>query len=377
MGWSDNASLRRNNLDFLRFFLASLVIFSHSFALLSGTDDTEPLMRLTRGQICSGAFAVDAFFIISGFLITHSWIRGRGPLDFARKRAARIYPGFIAAMLFLAFVVAPMASPDPYGSFAPGPLRNLLFGSITLRGYGYRGAFLGNPWRAINGSLWSISYEVWCYVGVAMLGMIGLLRTRRFVLSLFVVSLLCSVLYAALHLRLGGKILGVIFGSPGLWARLLPYYLAGVVFYLFRDLIPCRAWLASAAAVVLGIAVFVPYGMTVAVPIAGTYLLFWFAFNPAIPLQGWAKYGDFSYGIYLYAFPIQQLLIHWFSPLKPMGLLALSLPLSIGFGIGSYHFVEKRFISRKAPAVQNICATKTIREVERDGVPCGATKASE
>lgn len=68
--------LSHNNFDFLRFFLAALVIFSHSFPLLDGSKEWEPLYRFTGRQVEAGAVAVDGFFIISGFLIAQSWVRG-------------------------------------------------------------------------------------------------------------------------------------------------------------------------------------------------------------------------------------------------------------------------------------------------------------
>jgi peptidoglycan/LPS O-acetylase OafA/YrhL len=86
---------RHNNFDFIRFGLAALVIFSHSFDLLAGTSATNPFMVATHGQKELGTFAVEMFFIVSGFLITQSFLTGRGLRDFLKKRVLRIYPAFI------------------------------------------------------------------------------------------------------------------------------------------------------------------------------------------------------------------------------------------------------------------------------------------
>ena len=346
-GWADASSLQRNNFDFLRFALASLVIFSHSFALLSGTDATEPLMRLTRGQVCSGELAVDWFFVISGFLITHSWLRGRGTWDFFRKRALRIYPAFVVAMIVCAAVVAPLALDDPADAFTRGQLVEFARGAVTLSGYHHELTFPRNPLSAVNGSTWSISFEAWCYVGLVLLGLTGLLRRRRFILAVFAVLILVSLVFLVFELHPGGKWFRVIFGSPRTWARLLPYYLAGVVFYLFNDRIPHSNRLAAICAACLAAAPLIPYGVAVALPVAGTYVLFWFAFHPRVRLERWAARGDFSYGIYLYAFPIQQLLIHWIPALRPLELFALAMPLSAACGMMSWHAVEKWFLYRK------------------------------
>src|SRR5271154_4636955 len=100
---------RRNNLDFVRLFLAILVIFSHSYPLGLGTEKNEPFMLATNGQITGGSIAVDCFFILSGFLIAHSFIYSNSLLDYFRKRVFRIYPAFIVAMLFGALLIAPIA----------------------------------------------------------------------------------------------------------------------------------------------------------------------------------------------------------------------------------------------------------------------------
>ena len=119
--WATSAGFAKNNFDALRFFFAGLVIFAHSFALLSGTDDTEPLMMLTH-QMTFGGVAVDCFFIISGCLVTLSWQRSRGVRDYLGKRVRRIYPGFIVAMAFCALVIAPVGHDDWRTALSPGTL---------------------------------------------------------------------------------------------------------------------------------------------------------------------------------------------------------------------------------------------------------------
>jgi peptidoglycan/LPS O-acetylase OafA/YrhL len=345
-GWRDPACWRKNNCDFLRFFLASLVIFAHSFVMLSGTDRTEPLMILT-GQLPSGALAVDGFFILSGLLVTSSLVRSRGTLDFLGKRARRIYPGFALAVLVGAFIVGPVAASDPRIPFAPGEIARTMQAIVTLKGDFQQYAFLDNPFpKSLNGSLWTISYEAWCYVGVMLLGLCGLLK-RRTVLAIFILSIAVSVVWEAMHPAVGVGFLGRIFGWPENWARLIPYYLSGVTFYLYRDRLPFSGRLAAASALALVVGAVVPHGLAVALPTFGAYLLFWIAFHPRLPLHDWAKRGDFSYGIYLYAFPIQQLLVKFWRPhLSPLLLFAISTPLAIAAGAASWHLVEKRFLHR-------------------------------
>ena len=101
---------RENNFNFLRFALAVLVLFSHSFSLIHGGDRWDWLYILTRGQVFGGGLAVDGFFIISGSLILQSWLRSLSAGDYLRKRALRIYPGYLVCALLCIFVVGPIAS---------------------------------------------------------------------------------------------------------------------------------------------------------------------------------------------------------------------------------------------------------------------------
>jgi peptidoglycan/LPS O-acetylase OafA/YrhL len=220
-------------------------------------------------------------------------------------------------------------------------------GVLTLRGYDYRGAFSANPYPyIINGSLWSISYECWCYLGVVVLGVMGLLSRKRLMLALFLCSIVISVVFLVLHLRPGGKWLGMIVGSPRVWAQMLPYYVSGTVFYLFKQRIPRSGFLAGAATAAVLAGAMLPYGMAIVFPTAGTYLLLWFAFHPSVQLSHWASRGDYSYGIYLYAFPLQQLVIQRFPGITPLTLFAVSTPFAMAAGFLSWHLVEQRFLSR-------------------------------
>ena len=344
MGWSDESGFRRNNFDFLRFALACLVIFSHSFILLSGSERTEPVYRLTGGQINAGAVAVNGFFVISGFLVAGSWFNSSGVVDFLRKRILRIYPGFIVATAIAALVVVPLASGAGMSSISAfNPIRWILR-ALRLKEYVQTPVFTQNPYpKAVNGSLWSIPYEFYCYLMIAGLGVTGLLRNRRVVGILLALSIVGSVIFVLVQGRMQAYFPGRTFNP----VRLLPYYLAGTAFYVFREKIPWSNRLACIAAVALIPAAFPQWGMTLALPVAGSYLLFWVAYHPRIRLERWARFGDFSYGIYLYAFPIQQLLILWRGPMHPLALFWVAGILAIVAGAISWHTVEKHCLRIK------------------------------
>src|SRR5687768_4097178 len=96
MHWSGK-SLTPNNFDLLRFILAVMVIFMHSFDLALGQRGGDPLTRATGGQVGTGGLAVKFFFVISGFLVTHSWVKSGQLRPFMARRARRIYPAFVVA----------------------------------------------------------------------------------------------------------------------------------------------------------------------------------------------------------------------------------------------------------------------------------------
>jgi len=327
-------------IDFTRLALAILVVFSHSFALLAGSDSTEPLYLWTRGQLTWGGLAVDMFLILSGYLITASWIRSPTAGVFFRNRILRIYPGFAVAIALGVLVVAPLSS---NGSIQTNPAQ-WLWGTLNLRGYEPDGVFPDVPFRgSLNGSVWSISYEFWCYIGTAIFGISGWLTRRRVVLCLFVASIAISIVFVQFELRLGGGVLGAMFGDPWLWARLLPYYVAGWLFYLSRDHLPL-SWPYAAVAVgslVVGAAC-APWGVSLTFPVALAYLLVFATRRRELWFPPVTRYGDLSYGVYLYAFPIQQLLVQYHVARSPLTLFATATPLTLMAAMFSWHLVEKR-----------------------------------
>jgi len=248
--------------------------------------------------------------------------------------------------VLMALVVLPLAN----GTFAEtgwfARLMDFALQTLRLQEFHVQRAFAHNPYPGVlNGSVWSIQYEFWCYLGVAMMAVIGLLKRRGWVLACFVGSVAISVAFQTQGWILGGKFAGKILGSPQLWARLLPFYLAGVVFYLFRDRIKLHVWGASLALVALLGASWMHVGWTAVFPFAGAYLVLYVAFSRWIPLQRVGRFGDFSYGTYLYAFPIEQLLVMAFGhAVAPWLLFALATPLTLLAAVVSWYGVERWFL---------------------------------
>ena len=337
-----------NNFDSLRLIFAVLVIFSHSFPLTRGSNATEPLSRITFGQITFGNISVWAFFVISGFLITQSWQRSPKVVKYLKRRVGRIYPGFIVAAILTALIVVPIAA-DP-ATYTPISIKSFIASTLRLQIFPTSPIFVHNPGaNALNGSLWSVPYEFWCYLGVMTLGLVGLLRRRAVVVVLF-------ALVVALHLYMdisgwtpAGAMLGQIFGYPPFWVTVLPFYLAGTIFQIYGGRVLLRTPLLAIAAAVLIASNFVPHGLVVTMPICGSYLLMGLAYLPWLHPLNLGRFGDFSYGTYLYAFPIQQLLVQRaHGAISPLMLFAEAAPFTLMVGALSWFLVERHFLQRSS-----------------------------
>jgi peptidoglycan/LPS O-acetylase OafA/YrhL len=347
-----------NNFDFLRFFLAGLVLYNHSFQAVHGTEGLfrlEWLNRLTRGQMTAGELAVDAFFIISGFLIAQSRLSSRSFYTFLRKRVLRIYPAFLVVAAVCLLVFGPLAADDcrEYLSAWHGWGRYVLR-ALVLKRIDLEGVLSGVPFpHFINASTWTIRYEFWCYLGVALLGGLGLFRRRGLVLALFGG---CLALYAASR-RWPGLFPTADFRFHDLvpvplteqWLRFAIFFLAGVTFYLYRDRIARSRQFYLLSVGVLALCAATGRGLALALPIFGTYALFWVAFSERLRLSKFGRRGDLSYGLYLYAYPIQQLLVKYGGPqLNAYTLTALAFPLACGFAWLSWRYVEEPCLRLKS-----------------------------
>jgi peptidoglycan/LPS O-acetylase OafA/YrhL len=342
---------RSNNFDFLRALLAVLVIFSHSYALLDSSSIRDPLYLATHRQMGFSYIAVNLFFVISGFLITASWMRSRSTGDYLLKRALRIYPAFAVMSLFCLLVIGPLSVDD-----ARSYLRSLSVSQYFTRLLRFRlpdqaGVFANLPEAGmVNGSTWTILYEFICYILVLALGILGVLSRRALVVGLFAAAFSSYIWqeYRGLPLLSGGGGLGGLLLSPA-YPRFLTYFLSGAVFYLYRDVIPHSRWAFALASV----ATLVSFagGLTLTLPIFGSYLLLHTAFNRSLKLQGFARRGDLSYGLYLYAFPVQQILIQYYGEhLGPLSLTIAATALATILAALSWHLVEAPFLRLKTSA---------------------------
>jgi len=147
------------------------------------------------------------------------------------------------------------------------------------------------------------------------------------------------------------------------WPRFVTYFLAGSLFFLLRTYIPFSPGLAVLALAIALVGCRFRHGMDLLMPFAGTYLIFFIAFNPQLPFANFGKRGDFSYGIYLYAFPVQQLLVQWTgNRLGVMAHFAAATCVTVVLAFLSWHLVEKHFLRMKPRSTPAASAVSTATD---------------
>ncbi len=336
----------RNGFGLLRLALAVAVVVSHAFSVTTGNALDEPLTRATGFTL--GEHAVNGFFAVSGFLVTMSLER-RGARDYALARSLRILPGLLAATLVVALVLGPAMTALPLGAYLsdPAPWRFIVATLTTFKSNtSLPGLFADNPYRSPLGTVWTLKYEVLCYLGLLVLGLVGGLRRG---------------LVAALIAGLATTLLAVDVLNPDMpkgveTALRLPLIFAvGAGLYLWRD----RLRLSLLPLAALGLAALLLHatpGYRTLLFLAEAYGAIWLALAPrAVPDPS----ADLSYGIYLYGWPIQQSL-HALAPSAPPAmLLAPALILTALCATLSWYAVEKPALRLKARSLERRSSRET------------------
>lgn len=331
------ANSRANNFTLLRLIFAWLVLFGHSWQIV-GVDGRDPLSAMLPDNRGIGAVAVNGFFLISGFLVTGSIAR-RTPLQFIAARVLRIFPALLVCVLLSVFLLGPLATSEPlaayfHSSVTWGYLANLALWP-DLKWY-LPGVFEDHPVDVVNSSLWTLPAEISCYIWLAAVGFLGRLdsplRANLTILALFYLG---HQYYDALPL----------FAGHHGWDRRAAYFLIGVLAWVNRAYIPMHAALAGMALLVAALAVALPIArlsFDLLSAVCLPYLVFYAAYLlKHVDLD--RRLGDLSFGLYIYAFPVQQLLF-WPGQL-PWTNLALATGAASALAFLSWHVIEKRALS--------------------------------
>jgi peptidoglycan/LPS O-acetylase OafA/YrhL len=380
---------RVNNFDFLRLAAAFLVLFSHSWPIRDGNAEREPYHRLT-GAIMAGEVALGIFFIISGMLVARSFLADPRLFAYLKKRALRIFPGLMACVIFCVIVVGPLfttLSPKDY--FRNSDTLHFMRNAVLYPNHYYLGGVFEPYWDArgdVNGSLWTLPIEFIMYLAIAAIGMIGVLRHKR---AMLVLTFWSVVVWIAIEGS--GLTSKPPFDKYRVWMedapRLASLFLSGTLLLLFADRVVLKWQWMAVALLILALSWNVPfqalahltglqrmptakldrihavytYTLTcVALP----YIVMYLAFLPTPRLQRAAKHGDFSYGIYLYAYPVQQMLMRkWGEHLNFIVFILLSCIGTMILAYLSWHCIERPFLRLKGRS------TRPVRNMENQNAP--------
>ena len=326
----------RNNFNLMRLIAASLVLVSHSFSL-SG-HGPEPLDTLSGNQTSLGHLCVDVFFVISGFLITESYVRRPSPTSFLLSRALRIYPGLVVALSITAFAIGPVLSTlsvSQYFSTLASfrfVVKNLIFDTEYI----LPGMFRGNPYPlAVNGSLWTLQPEVICYLSVLFLGSLPIAKRFGALLALGILVLLFFIVPVSLKNYIG-------FGAA---------FAGGACMFLWR---PALNGVVAAACATACLASMFIGGFVPICAIAGAYLVVYLGCARRLLLPDLTMhFGDASYGIYIWAFPVQQIVAAFTgSHFSWWENTLAAAPITIILALGSYWFIERPALLAKGRALR-------------------------
>lgn len=327
-----------NNFGFIRLLLASLVVLQHALYLVDGDLHREPLFRLSH-VIGLGSLAVVGFFVLSGFLISKSWDRNPGLRPYLLSRGLRIYPGFLVAACATIFLFGRLGTSDPTYFAQLRPLQ-LIKCLVTLQIPGRLPAYqdLAVP-GVLNGAFWTIPVEFLCYLAVPILGWFRV-PTRRWLWPCLLVTLLV-VPEPFLSRLIQPAIIPSLRELAPDFIKLLPPFLVGMCFYLYQPRIRFTRTGIILAALCFLLCLGCQPTAQIGLPLAGGYLLFALAFANVPALRSIGQRVDLSYGIYLYHWPCQLLLLNTVRGMSPWLLFPVSLASAAGLAWVSWQLVEQ------------------------------------
>lgn len=324
-----------NNLDIFRVIAACMVIYGHAYALVPHHGEKDFVARLL-GHDYSGSLAINIFFFLSGLVVTNSLISKRSPIDFVVARFFRIWPALIFTTLASAMIIGPALSTLPIDQYFrdSGTYHYVLKNVSLSTTYSLPGVFESNHYKsAVNGSLWTIPYEVSAYMILLALFMLG---GAKYKLAAFSIFLIVSV-----NPFLPEQFQPSFFPKAKLATMLAPCFAAGSMLALLKDHIHINVH------GVLGIWILyfflnkseiAPYVVYSAIFITTLYLS-----SLALIIKLKPK-ADISYGIYLWGFPVQQILVEYFPEQGVIFNQVCAITLCCILGYGSWIFIERNSI---------------------------------
>lgn len=339
---SDRAVGRDNNLNLIRMVAATAVLVSHAFPISLGAEARQPLTAATGHSL--GSLSVYVFFVISGFLIAQSFDRSSSVRRFVSARFLRLIPGLFVSVTLVALVMGPLATTLPLQDYFSDRttwmsiLRNT---AMAWPEYTLPGVFETNPYPTVQGSIWTLFHEALCYVGIFIVGCLGLINRRAVITAVILVYLVLAYVIVLRDIT-------VIHPRINEFFPLSVPFAVGTLFYVWRDRAVLTIWAIPAfialAALSRGTALYeMAYVWTVA------YTTFWLGYVPGGAVRAYNRLGDYSYGMYIYAFPIQGFVVWLLGPMAPIENILWSVPPTLAVSILSWHLVEQPALALRKP----------------------------
>ncbi len=328
---------RKNHFNLIRMVAASAVLVSHAYPIALGPAAAEPLEAYLHLSL--GTLAVALFFVISGFFISQSFDRRTSVTAFVVARVLRVYPALVLVLVLTVFIVGPAFTTLPWAAYLADPQTALYVPrNLTLKWlqYDLPGVFAANPYPgAINGSLWSLFYEICCYGLVMVVFAPAIKRYFSVFLGVYLIVYLVTKVWVHPH-----QLLLVNFHQ-----LTLPFVI-GMTFYHLRRLISL-----SVAPLLLGVGVSLLVYHTEwfeeAFVLTWSYLIFYLGLRQGKIMLAYNRLGDYSYGTYIYAFPCEQILAGLLPGVAPVELILLSAPLTLLCAVLSWHVLEDRALAAR------------------------------
>lgn len=317
--------------DYLRLALAFAVLAFHCIVITQGRAG-EDIVWASHWRPLAAAF-VPMFFAMSGYLVTASVLRS-SIAQFVVNRAVRLLPALATQVVISALLLGLCVTTLPVTEYLSSPdLWRYLRTAIGWTQFKAPGVFTGNPTHELNLSLWTIPYELLCYLALGGATVIGLVQRSRLFVAVLLALHIALFLWDALRI-------GVIGVQDDLPPRVLALvYMSGVAMYVWRDQMLLSTGRMVLATGLTWACLTFPIGIYfVALPVA--YLTVCVGLlNP--PRHWIIKSGSYSYGVYLYAFPIQQTSVYLWPSLGPIEVFLIAAPLSALAATFSWHVIEK------------------------------------
>lgn len=357
-----NSNSRENNFNLIRFLAAFAVLISHSFIAVKGYPTADPLYDIVNNTM--GGLAVDIFFVISGFLVTRSLIIRESITKYIWARILRIYPALIIATLIIVFGIGLIFTNLSASKYLTdtSTYQYLVKNIFTLAEPTdtLPGVFVDNNFPMyISGQLWTLTYEIAMYAILALIGVFSLLIFKKirssnikyFVILIFIITFSVNFYY---HLnKFTPNTLSISLFDDSyhfyiiFFINFCSLFCYGSLLYIFRNKIKIPYFFMIGFIILIVCSTANTYIYSILYLIFMPLFIIGLAYLPYKPLHLFNRAGDYSYGIYIYAFPVQQSIAALLPQISVFNMIWISFGCTLTLAIISWHLIEKRMLKFK------------------------------